>query len=113
MLFAEGEKAVIEIDGPSHFADYDELARTYSISEEKYAKNLAIGRSLGRQGWKIHRFSNLEVERATSDEQFVHLAKDLPGFIGTETLGRPAVTADRVDRAMGGMATFLVSLPKD
>jgi hypothetical protein len=111
-LFAEGEKAVIEIDGPSHYADYDESTKTYSINEERYAKNLAIERSLRRQGWDIHRFSNLEVERANSEERFVHLAHDLPGFIGTETLGRPAVTADRIDRAMGGMATFLVSLPK-
>jgi very-short-patch-repair endonuclease len=74
-LFAEGEKAVVEIDGRSHYAAYDVVTKTYSINEERYAKNLAIERSLRRQGWDIHRFSNLEVERANSDEQFVHLAQ--------------------------------------
>lgn len=81
VMFAEGRKCVIEVDGPSHYADYDEGARRYSVNEEKYAKNLAIERSLRRQGWEIHRFANVEVTRAY-DEEFVRLITSarLPGL---------------------------------
>jgi hypothetical protein len=78
VIFAEGKKCVIEIDGPSHYADYDEAHRTYVVSEKRYTKNLRIERSLRRQGWEIFRFSNHEVQ-TTPDENFLSLIGDLPG----------------------------------
>jgi hypothetical protein len=51
VMFAEGKKCVIEIDGPSHYANYDEANRRYVVSEQRYTKNLRIERSLRRQGW--------------------------------------------------------------
>jgi very-short-patch-repair endonuclease len=61
VMLADGRKQVIEIDGPSHYAEYDEANRCYTVSEPLYTKNLWIERSLRRSGWEIHRFSNWEV----------------------------------------------------
>jgi hypothetical protein len=68
VMFAEGVKCVIEIDGPSHYAVYDEGSRRYEVSEQRYTKNLRIERSLRRQGWQIFRFSNYEVETTSVDD---------------------------------------------
>lgn len=78
VMFAEGKKCVIEIDGPSHYADYDEARRRYVVSEHRYTKNLRIERSLRRQGWEIFRFANYEVANTPEDE-FLSLIADLPG----------------------------------
>ena len=85
VVFVEGRKYVIEIDGPSHYADFDEQERTYTVSEERYAKNLAIERSLRRQGWEINRFANVEVMRASGDD-FVRLlvSAELPGLVWSD-----------------------------
>jgi hypothetical protein len=79
VLFSQGRKAVIEIDGPSHYADYDEQTRRYTVSEARYTKNLRIERSLRRKDWEIYRFSNLE-SLQTPEEEFMELvvATDLP-----------------------------------
>jgi hypothetical protein len=78
VLFPEWKRCVIEIDGPSHYATYDEEARRYDVSEELYTKNLRIERSLRRQGWDIYRFSNQEV-KATYVEGFRPLVAHVPG----------------------------------
>jgi very-short-patch-repair endonuclease len=78
VMFADGLKCVIEIDGPSHYADFDEGTRRYTVSEERYTRNLRIERSLRRQNWQIYRFSNLEVT-STPKEEFADLVADLPG----------------------------------
>jgi len=46
-------------------------------SEEVHTRNLRIERSLRRQGWGIHRFSNLEV-RTTPAADFEKLLLELP-----------------------------------
>jgi hypothetical protein len=79
LMLARGRKCVIEIDGPSHYADYDEETRTYAISERRYTLNLRIERSLREQGFEIYRFSNLEVEE-TPIEAFPELISELSGF---------------------------------
>ena len=81
VTFSQCRKCVIEIDGPTHYANYDEATRTYSISEERYVKNLAIERSLRRQGWEIYRFASSEVKRA-HEVEFVRLitSAQLPGL---------------------------------
>jgi hypothetical protein len=89
VLFAEGSKAVIEVDGPSHYADFDEGSRTWTINERLYAKNLAIERSLRRQRWEIYRFANLEVDEAVTNDEFVLLVQDVRGFVVDSWFGRP------------------------
>lgn len=83
VILADSRKCVVEIDGPSHYADYEEETRTYTVNEDRYAKNLAIERSLRRHGWEIYRFANVEVDRVTDDDAFVRLAEHLPGFAST------------------------------
>jgi hypothetical protein len=77
VMLAEGKKCVIEIDGPSHYADFNQETRRYTVSERKYSRNLKIERSLRASGWEIHRFSNLEVESATP-ETFHELVRLVP-----------------------------------
>lgn len=76
VLLAEGSRCVIEIDGPSHYAEY--RRGEYQVSEQLYTKNLRIERALRRKGWEIHRFSNWEVMNAT-DGEFSEMISILPG----------------------------------
>ncbi|MBI2171796.1 MAG: hypothetical protein HYU30_07235 [Chloroflexi bacterium] len=59
--FRNGKRMAIEVDGPEHYANFDRQNGKYVLSEEVYAKNLRIDRSMRFQGWKIHRVSNWEV----------------------------------------------------
>jgi len=74
VMFNRGKKCVIEIDGPSHYATFDEFNRRYDVSEERYTKNLKIERSLRSQGWQIFRFSRLEVRET---DNFYALTADI------------------------------------
>jgi hypothetical protein len=67
IAFHHGESHIIEIDGPSHYAAYDEAARRYSIDERAYARNLKIARSLERDGWRLTRVGRIEVRDAMPD----------------------------------------------
>jgi very-short-patch-repair endonuclease len=78
LMIAEGRKCIIEIDGPSHYAEYDEAGSEYSVSEERYTFNLRVERSLRTHGFEVYRFSNFEVENTPLDE-FRELIKHLPG----------------------------------
>ncbi len=100
VLFPEWKRCVIEIDGPSHYATYDEAARRYDVSEELYTKNLRIERSLRRQGWDIYRFSNHEV-KATDVQRFRPLVAHVPGaaqgFVDYEALTQIVKRYDPAD----------------
>jgi hypothetical protein len=100
VLLGEGKKCVVEVDGPSHYAEYDEGERNYTVSEPRYARNLKIERSLRRQGWEIYRFANIEVLGA-SDDDFAELAQDLPGYTGYSIIGpgHDVVSAHKVSSA--------------
>lgn len=63
-FFWRGEKHAVEIDGPSHYARWNESTRRYEVDEETYTATLEKTRNLRKLGWQVHRFSNLEVERA-------------------------------------------------
>jgi hypothetical protein len=106
VLLANGKKCVIEIDGPSHYADYDEGARTYSVNERLYAKNLKIERSLRRQGWEIHRFANVEV-RDVPDEEFIALVSYLPGYRANTFFGVPTLSGESLKAAMGDVNKYM------
>jgi hypothetical protein len=106
VILAHGQKCVVEIDGPSHYADYDEQSRSYAVNEHRYAKNLAIERSLRRHGWEIHRFANVEIDGITEDDDFVRLAEHLPGFAASwypemESMGRPSFSWQLLDQTLG------------
>lgn len=61
VAFIDGERHVIEVDGPSHYARFDKTANTYHLDEEEYTRNLRMERNLAKNGWRVHRFSNWEV----------------------------------------------------
>ncbi|HSF60932.1 MAG TPA: hypothetical protein VLA69_04505 [Gaiellaceae bacterium] len=112
VFFAEGKKGVIEIDGPSHYADWVGDSDRYIVNEERYAKNLAIERSLRRQGWEIHRFANVEVMRASGDD-FVRLitSAQLPGlkckiYPWTPGVWRPRTSGSDLYNALYGDVPF-------
>ena len=109
VILGDGRKAVVEIDGPSHYADYNEETSTYTVSQDRYAKNLAVERSLRRQGWEIHRFANVEVERAADVEQFTHLVDDLPGVVSEQGLHLEPFTASLLEETFGSYEKFLGS----
>jgi hypothetical protein len=101
VLFAQARKCVIEIDGPSHYAEFNEQG--YLVSEELYSRNLAIERSLRRQGWDIFRFANIELRRASGEDfaRLVHSAQ-VPGFdcrVYGSRVVHPAADADDVTKA--------------
>lgn len=112
VILADGQKCVVEIDGPSHYADYDETTKTYTVNEDRYAKNLLVERSLRRHGWEIYRFANVEVDRAADDSQFIKLAEHLPGFTSDSYMGRLAFTADEITSVLGALDRFLVPGPR-
>jgi hypothetical protein len=61
-FFHKGEMHAVEIDGPSHFGRWDEQRRCYVVDEGEYGKTLKATRSLRDFGWRVHRFSRLEIE---------------------------------------------------
>jgi hypothetical protein len=61
VAFWNYERHLIEIDGPSHYASYDETRHTYQVDERAYARNLKIARSLLRDEWKLTRIARIEV----------------------------------------------------
>lgn len=66
VAFAEGRSHAVEIDGPSHYATYDAVTRSYAVDEYEYARNLKIARSLERQRWHLTRVARIEVREAMS-----------------------------------------------
>jgi hypothetical protein len=80
-LFARGYKAVIEIDGKTHYGFQKQGTGQWVASEQRYTKNLRIERSLRRQGWGIYRFSNLETRETPTEEylDMLHSAA-IPGI---------------------------------
>jgi hypothetical protein len=68
-LFIRNKKmSVVEIDDPSHYADYDAGKRKYEVNEERYTNNLRVERALRNQGFEIFRLSNFEVMNATESD---------------------------------------------
>ena len=71
---------VVEIDGPSHYAKYDEQRRRYEVDEELYTRNLKAERTLRSQGIQIHRISNWEILKATESD----LISLIPNALGVD-----------------------------
>ncbi len=109
ILLADGRKCVIEIDGPSHYADYNNSARRYEINEHLYPKNLKIERSLRRSGWGVRRFANVEVSGVTPDD-FAELVQDVPGYrgIGLFAYKHELVFDEKLMAGMGDVDRYLV-----
>jgi hypothetical protein len=80
VAFAHGERHAIEIDGPSHYADFDEVSRSYSVNEKAYARNLKIERSLRSEEWVVTRIGRQEVRQAMDEDD------DFGGFFARSVL---------------------------
>jgi hypothetical protein len=84
IAFHGGQRHVIEIDGPSHYASYDEATHEYTVDERAYARNLKIARSLLRDTWVLTRIARIEVRDVMQAdwpemEGLYDLMKLLPG----------------------------------
>jgi hypothetical protein len=77
VAFYHGESHIVEVDGPSHYAAFDEVARTYSIDERAYARNLKIVRSMERDGWCLTRVGRIEVRDAMPSEEIRGASDDV------------------------------------
>jgi hypothetical protein len=85
VAFWGGQRHVVEIDGPSHYATYDEVARSYAPDEKAYARNLKIERTLRRDDWHVTRIGRFEVQEAMDDDNrawygCVKLLESLPFY---------------------------------
>ncbi|GAH99914.1 unnamed protein product, partial [marine sediment metagenome] len=69
IMLTDGQKYVIEIDDPSHYATFKE--GKYTVNEEQYTKNLRIDRRLKWDGWIVHRFSRWEILNAFNIDYFL------------------------------------------
>jgi hypothetical protein len=109
LAFWRGERHVIEIDGPSHYADFN--GSGYKVDERAYARNLKIERSLRRDGWVVTRIGRIEVKDAMEEDFFGFMSllgvlpfypnSGYPEHVDPEMLGVPeiasavaAITAD-------------------
>lgn len=64
VAFADGDRHVVEIDGPSHWAWFNTSTRSYTADEKEYARNLRIERWLRAEGWVMTRIGRDEVREA-------------------------------------------------
>lgn len=64
--FGTDNLVIVEIDGKSHYANYNNSNRTYALSEEMYAEHLKKDRWLRNQGFKVFRIGNSEIKNITS-----------------------------------------------
>lgn len=76
VLFFKGDRHIVEIDDPSHYARFDDIKKQYIADEVRYTTNLRIERNLRSQGWEIHRLSNWEVLNELSDA-YTGLERDI------------------------------------
>jgi hypothetical protein len=111
VAFCQGDAHIIEIDGPSHYAAYDEKLHTYRVDEDAYARNLKIERSLRRHGWNMIRIGRSEVREALHHEFDPYLVatdvlRILPFWSRDIDAARPTVTEF-------GLREIELSLPDD
>jgi hypothetical protein len=64
VAFVHAQGQIIEIDGPSHYATYDEGTHEYTLDEDAYARNLKVARYLEAEGWQLTRIGRSEVREA-------------------------------------------------
>lgn len=106
--FYKNRRHIVEIDGPNHYADFDETTRTYSVNERAYAFNLRVARSLEREGWKLTRIARIEVRDTMDDEDvwakyklmrilpFPGSRTDYPPRLSCADLGLPELELDKI-----------------
>ena len=59
----DGKTTVIEIDGPSHYAQYNERNKSYQIDEEIYALHCRKDLFLRRQGFNVIRIGRSDIKK--------------------------------------------------
>lgn len=60
--FGTNNLVIVEIDGASHYADYNENGNYYSYYEGKYVESLRKDRWLRKQGFQVLRIGNSEIK---------------------------------------------------
>lgn len=86
-----GDLTLIEIDGPSHYAEYDETRQEYTFSETRYASHLRDDRFLRRIAPKVIRIGRSEIRSVENGPEgelyhFYHLWKQI--FDSNAWIGR-------------------------
>lgn len=83
IAFHGGRRHVVEVDGPSHYASYDERFHDYHVDERAYARNLKIARSLAGDEWILTRIARVEVHDVIESDfpeiEGIGLVSLLPG----------------------------------
>ncbi|MBX9259132.1 DUF559 domain-containing protein [Desmonostoc muscorum CCALA 125] len=64
--FETNNLVIVEIDGYSHYATYNNNNSNYCLSEDKYAEHLKKDRWLRKQGFKVFRIGNSEIKKITN-----------------------------------------------
>jgi very-short-patch-repair endonuclease len=67
--FGTNNIVIIEIDGPSHYATYNQNHKKYELSEEVYAEHLMRDRWLRHQGFKVFRIGNSEIKKIAASPE--------------------------------------------
>ena len=103
--FGTDNLVVVEIDGPSHYGTYNSDG-TYTLSEKEYVKHLKKDRWLRKQGFKVFRIGNSEIEKITDlpkearPEAFVLFFEEIFGFAIHPESAEPEYTNEEVDMIM-------------
>lgn len=97
VAFSCGERFVIEIDGPSHYADFD--GRSYLVNEKAAARTLKYDRSLKRLGWEPIHLARIEVRDAVATKN----AWPIMSVLDFKEVGHPPQPDDFGIEAMGSM----------
>ena len=61
-IFGTNDLVIVEIDGFSHYANYEPTNRMPIASEKLYAEHLKKDRCLRKQGFKVFRIGNAEIK---------------------------------------------------
>lgn len=79
-----GEFVIIEIDGSSHFGGRSFVGHDggmmFEASMEAYTKHLRKDRWLRKQGWRVVRLSNMEIDDVENTTQFRSLLAEILGL---------------------------------
>ena len=68
LIIWNNQKIVIEIDGQPHFAEFNRSKKKWEPSLKKYTENLIKERKIKKQGFRIFRISDIEIDEAQNWE---------------------------------------------
>ncbi|AFY66335.1 hypothetical protein [Geitlerinema sp. PCC 7407] len=75
-----GKTTIIEIDGPSHYAKYNERTKSYKVDEEGYALHCRKDLFLKRQGFNVIRIGRSDIRKIMNCSNKIEKKKRFYGF---------------------------------